>query len=67
MNKFNDEEDFISFENENKKNENASYAKNAKHVKHDNLRTNHSIDDEFNLKDFLNDINDERAFETLYN
>jgi hypothetical protein len=59
-----DEEDFISFEDENKKNENA---KNAKHARHDNLRTNHSIDDEFNSKDFFDDMNDERAFETLYN
>jgi hypothetical protein len=45
----------------------ASHAKNAGHAKHDNLRTNHSIDDEFNPKDFCDDMNDERAFETLYN
>jgi hypothetical protein len=64
VDKFDDEEDFISFEDENEKNENA---KNAKHTKHDNLRTNHSIDDEFNSKDFLNDMNDERVFETLCN
>ncbi len=64
INKFDDEEDFISFENENEKNENVSH---AKHTKHDNLRTNHSIDDEFNSKDFFDDMNDERAFETLYN
>jgi hypothetical protein len=63
INKFDDEEDFISFENENEKNENVSHAKNAKH---DNLRTNHSIDDEFNSKNFFDDMNDERAFETLY-
>jgi hypothetical protein len=37
VDKFGDEEDFISFEDENKKNENASYAKNAKHAKHDNF------------------------------
>jgi hypothetical protein len=64
INKFDDEEDFISFEYKNEKNENA---KNAKHAKHDNLRTNHLTDDEFNSKNFLNDMNDERAFETLYN
>ncbi len=61
VNKFDDEEDFISFEDENEKNE------NARHARHDNLRTNHSIDDEFNSKDFFDDMNDERAFETLYN
>ncbi len=64
VNKFDDEKDFISFEDENEKDENA---KNAKHAKHDNLRTNHSIDDEFNSKNFFDDMNDERAFETLYN
>ncbi len=63
VNKFDDEEDFISFEDENEKSENA---KNARHAKHDNLRTNHSIDDEFNPRDFFDDMNDERAFETLY-
>ncbi len=63
INKFDDEEDFISFEDENEKSENA---KNAKHAKHDNLRTNHSIDDEFNSRNFFDDMNDERAFETLY-
>jgi hypothetical protein len=67
MNKFDDEEDFISFEDENEKNENVSFAKNAKYAKHDNLRTNHSIDDEFNSRDFFDDMNNERAFETLYN
>ncbi len=64
INKFDDEEDFISFEDENEKDESA---KNAKHAKHDNLRTNHSTDDEFNSKDFFDNMNDERAFETLYN
>ncbi len=63
INKFDDEEDFISFEDENERDENASHAKNAKH---DNLRTNHSIDDEFNSRNFFDDMNDERAFETLY-
>jgi hypothetical protein len=68
INKFDDEEDFISFEDKNEKNENVSHAKkNAKHARHDNLRTNHSINDEFNSKDFFDDMNDERAFETLYN
>jgi hypothetical protein len=52
-----------TFEDENEKNENVSHAKNAKH---DNLRTNHSIDDEFNSRDFFDDMNDERDFETLY-
>jgi hypothetical protein len=64
VDKFDDEEDFIPFEDENERKKNA---KNAKHAKHDNLRTNHSIDDEFNPKDFFDDMNDERAFETLYN
>jgi hypothetical protein len=63
VDKFDDEEDFISFEDENEKDENASHAKNAEH---DNLRTNHSIDDEFNPEDFFDDMNDERAFEALY-
>jgi hypothetical protein len=69
INKFDDDEnDFISFGDENEnENENASHAKNAKHARHDNLRTNHSIDDEFNPRDFFDDMNDERAFETLYN
>jgi hypothetical protein len=58
-----DEEDFIPFEDENEKSENA---KNARHAKHDNLSTNHSIDDEFNPRDFFDDMNDERAFEALY-
>jgi hypothetical protein len=64
INKFDDEEDFISFENENERSENVSH---AGHAKHDNLRTNHSIDDEFNSRNFFDDMNDERAFETLYN
>jgi hypothetical protein len=63
INKFREREDFIAFDDENEKNENASHAKNARH---DNLRTNHSIDDEFNPRDFFDDMNDERAFETLY-
>jgi hypothetical protein len=67
IDKFDDEEDFIPFEDENERDENASHTKNAKHAKHDNLRTNHSIDDELNPEDFFNDIDDERAFETLYN
>jgi hypothetical protein len=66
MNKFDDEEDFISFEDENERNENVSLAKNAKHARHDNLRTNHSINDEFNSKIFFDDMNDERVFKTLY-
>ncbi len=32
-----------------------------------NLRTNHAIDDEFNSGDFFDDIDNERAFEKLYN
>ncbi len=63
INKFDDEDDFISFENENE----SENAKNAKQAKHDNLRTNHWIDDEFNSKDFFDDMNDERVFKTLYN
>jgi hypothetical protein len=59
-----DEDDFISFEDENEnESENVSH---ARHARHDNLRTNHSIDDEFNPRDFLDDMNDERAFEALY-
>ncbi len=66
VNKFDDDEDdFISFEDENEnENENISH---AKHAKHDNLRMNHSIDDEFNSRDFFDDMNDERAFKALYN
>jgi hypothetical protein len=41
-------------------------AENAGHAGHDNLRTNHSIDDEFNPGDFFDDMDDERAFEALY-
>jgi hypothetical protein len=62
VDKFDDDEDFIPFEDENE-NENA---KNAKQAKHDNLRTNHSIDDEFNPKDFFDCMNDERDFQALY-
>jgi hypothetical protein len=39
---------------------------NAGHAGHGNLRTNHSIDDEFNPGDFFDDMDDERAFEALY-
>jgi hypothetical protein len=62
INKFDDEDDFISFENENES-ENASHANNAKH---ENLLTNHSIDDEFNSRNFFDRMNDERNFQTLY-
>jgi hypothetical protein len=45
-------------------------SKHAGHAGHDNLyenlHTNHSIDDEFNSRNFFDDMNDERAFETLY-
>jgi cell division protein FtsB len=50
INKFNDENDFIAFENENDEIENVSH---AKYSKHENLHTNHSIDDEFLSRDFL--------------
>jgi hypothetical protein len=63
VDKFDDEEDFIPFEDEDERDENA---KNARHAGHDNLPTNHSIDDEFNPGDFFDDMDDERAFETLY-
>jgi hypothetical protein len=67
VDKFDDEEDFISFEDEDERDENVPHAKkNAGHAKHDNLRTNHSIDDEFNPRNFFDDMNDERAFEALY-
>ncbi len=67
VDKFGDGEDFIPFEDEDEGNENASHAENAGHAGHGNLRTNHSIDDEFNSGDFFDDMNDERAFEALYN
>ncbi len=62
VDKFGDEEDFIPFEDENE----GENAENAGHAKHDNLRTNHSIDDEFNSGDFFDDMDDEPAFEALY-
>jgi hypothetical protein len=61
-----DEDDFISFEDDENESENVPHAKNARHAKHDNLRTNHSIDDEFNPKNFFDRMNDERDFQTLY-
>jgi hypothetical protein len=66
VDKFDDGEDFIPFEDENEEDENAPHAENAEHARHDNLRTNHSIDDEFNPGDFFDDMDDERAFEALY-
>ncbi len=67
INKFDDDEDdFISFKDDENESENIPHAKNAKHARHDNLRTNHSIDDEFNRKDFFDRMNDERDFQTLY-
>jgi hypothetical protein len=62
VDKFSDENDFIAFENEDEA-ENASHARQSKH---ENLYTNHSIDDEFLSRDFFDDMNDERAFQTLY-
>jgi hypothetical protein len=60
VDKFDDDEyDFIPFEDENE-------GENAPHAEHDNLRTNHSIDDEFTPRDFFDDMDDERAFEALY-
>jgi hypothetical protein len=65
VNKFSDEDDFIAFENENENentslaSENASLAKNAEHE-------NFSIEDEFNPRDFFDEMNDEREFQTLY-
>ncbi len=58
INKFDDEHDFILFENENEV-ENVPGAKNARHE-------NYSIDDELNSRDFFDDMNDERAFQALY-
>jgi hypothetical protein len=63
VDKFDDEDDFISFEDENE----GENAKNAGQAEHDNLRTNHSIDDEFNPGDFFDRMNDERDFQALYN
>ncbi len=63
VNKFDDDEnDFISFEDDENESENASHAENTRHAKHDNLRTNHSIDNEFNSRDFFDRMNDERDF-----
>ncbi len=63
VNKFDDEEDFISFEDEDER-ENAGH---VMHERHDNLHTNHSIDDEFNPGGiFFDDMKDERAFQALY-
>jgi hypothetical protein len=59
VDKFDDGDDFIPFEDENE-------GENAKHARHGNLHTNHSIDDEFNSGDFFDDMDDERAFEALY-
>ncbi len=66
VNKFGDGEDFIPFEDEDEGGENVPLAENAGHAGHGNLRTNHSIDDEFNPGDFFDDMDDERAFEALY-
>jgi hypothetical protein len=67
VDKFDDEEDFIPFEDEDEGDENVPHAEeNAGHARHGNLRTNHSIDDEFNPGDFFDDMDDERAFEALY-
>ncbi len=63
INKFDKENDCISFENQNNEIENVSHAKNARH---ENLHTNYSIDDKFNFENFFDDINDERVFQTLY-
>jgi hypothetical protein len=63
VNKFDDEDDFISFENENDETANILH---ARHSKHENFHTNHSIDDEFNSGDFFDDMDDERAFQALY-
>jgi hypothetical protein len=66
VDKFDREEDFIPFEDENEE-ENARHVKHAGHNNlHENLRTNHSIDDEFNPGNFFDDMHDERAFERLY-
>ncbi len=62
----NDEDDFISFEDDENEDENVPHAENAEHARHDNLRTNHSIDDEFNSEDFFDRMNDERDFQALY-
>ncbi len=63
VDKFGGGEDFIPFEDEDEGGENAPH---AGHAEHGNLRTNHSIDDEFNPGDFFDDMDDERAFEALY-
>jgi hypothetical protein len=62
VDKFSDENDFIAFENEDE-DDNAPH---ARHSKHENLHTSHSIDDEFLPRGFFDDMNDERAFQALY-
>jgi hypothetical protein len=61
IDKFSDKNDFIAFENENET-ENASH---ARYSKHENLHTNHSFVDEFNSRNFFDDMNDEQTFQTL--
>ncbi len=57
INKFDNKNDFISFEND----ENEENAKHAKYARHENLHTNHSFDDELLSRDFFNDMRDEYA------
>jgi hypothetical protein len=62
INKFDDENDFISFEDKHK-NESTLNANNAKY---ENLHTNYLINNEFNSKNFFDRMNNERDFQTLY-
>ncbi len=59
LNKFDNENDFISFENdENKKN--ANHARHARHENlHKNLHTNYLFDDELLSRNFFDDMRDE--------
>ncbi len=63
INKFHNEDDFISFKNDNNEIANISH---VRHSKHENFHTNFSINDEFNSRNFFDDINNEQAFQTLY-
>ncbi len=62
IDKFRGGADFIAFEDEDEsKNEQAGQARQG------NLRTNHSIEDEFLPGDFFDDMKDEDAIQALYN
>ncbi len=60
IDKFSDEDDFISFEDDDN-GEDAGHAGHARHAgsaEHENLHTNHSIDDEFLSRNFFDDMDE---------